>query len=89
MFYFIIRKFKYFYSSGIDGSKFWNYKNLELLFSIENTLCGCWNILKNLNNERIIIRGEKKKKTILMLLVFKKKVIKEIEIGFYCKIDFM
>ena len=80
----LLEKLNIFISSGIDGSKFWNYNNLELLFSIENTLCGCWNCLKNLDNDRIIIRGEKKKKTINVISIQKKKVIKEIEIGFYC-----
>ena len=69
----------------MDGSKFWNYNNLELLFSIENTLCGCWNCLKNLDNDRIIIRGEKKKKTILMLIVFKKKLLKKLKLDFIVK----
>ena len=73
-------------SSGVDGTKLWNYNeinNINLIKEFKETYCG-WNQgLCRLNDDIIIVRG-KETNSLKLISIFKKEIIKTIHNPFYC-----
>ena len=70
-------------SSGIDGTYFWNTINYENIFFIKETYCG-WNEgIKNIDDDRIIVKG-KDCNLLKVISISQKKVIVEINNPFQC-----
>jgi WD40 repeat protein len=70
-------------SSGLDGTYFWNTINYEKLFYIKETFCG-WNEgIKNIDDNRIIVKG-KDSNLLKIISISQKEVIAEIENYFQC-----
>ena len=69
-------------SSGIYVTKIWNFLNYELIISIENAECHCWNALEKIDNDRIIVGGTDGLMKVISL--DEKKIIKKINNNFYC-----
>ena len=67
-------------TSGDDGTKFWNYNNYEEIYSFNNVICGFWNSIIRIDDNKILIGG---KSSFNIILLNKKKII-EIQNKFYC-----
>ena len=67
-------------TSGDDGTKFWNYNNYEEIYSFNNVICGFWNSIIRIDDNKILIGG---KSSFYIILLNKKKII-EIQNKFYC-----
>ena len=70
-------------TSGTDGTKVWKFNNLEFIYSIDYTICGCWNCLKQIDNDRIIVRGKKKKKHLILFQLIKKMLLRKLKLAFF------
>ncbi len=68
-------------SSGEDGTKFWNLKDYNLIFNINETFCGSWNALSNIDNDKIIVQG-KNTNCLKVISINEKKIILNIEFDF-------
>ena len=73
-------------SSGVDGTKLWNYNeinNINLIKEFKETFCG-WNQgLCRLNNDIIIIK-DKETTSLKLISISKKEIIKTIDNPFIC-----
>ena len=67
-------------TSGDDGTKFWNYNNYEEIYSFNNVICGFWNSIIRIDDNKILIGG---KSSFYIILLNEKKII-EIQNKFYC-----
>ena len=67
-------------TSGDDGTKFWNYNNYEEIYSFNNVICGFWNSIIRIDDNKILIGG---KSSFNIILLNEKKII-EIQNKFYC-----
>ena len=68
-------------SSGFNETKLWNLNNFELIKNFDKVKCNGWNALSRIDEDRIIIGGNK---ILLIISLLKKTIIKEISIFFYC-----
>ena len=73
-------------SSGLDGTKLWNYNeinNINLIKEFKETSCE-WNQgLCRLNDDIIIVNG-KETNSLKLISIFKKEIIKTIKYPFFC-----
>ena len=73
-------------SSGVDGTKLWNYNeinNINLIKEFKETFCG-WNQgLCRLNDDIIIVKGNKIN-SLKLISISKKEIIKTIDNPFQC-----
>ena len=69
-------------STGLDGTKFWNIYNFNLIDYIKDLLCCTYNSLERIDENRIIIGGKDSLKVISLL---NKKIIESINIDKRCK----
>lgn len=67
-------------TSGDDGTKFWNYNNYEEINSFNNVICGFWNSIIRIDDNKILIGG---RSSFNIILLNEKKVI-EIQNKFHC-----
>ena len=67
-------------TSGDDGTKFWNYNNYEEIYSFNNVICGFWNSIIRIDDNKILIGG---RSSFNIILLNEKKVI-EIQNKFHC-----
>ena len=74
-------------SSGNDGTKLWNYNeinNITLIEEFKETYCG-WNQgLCRLNDDIIIVSGKIGTNSLKLISIFKKEIIKTIHNPCYC-----
>ena len=73
-------------SSGLDGTKFWDLKDIKkvnLIKNFDNAICCYSNALEKIDENKIIIGGNETKK-LKVISVNEKKVIKEINLSFSC-----
>ena len=72
-------------SSGYNGTIIWKIyekgMNIEFIYCFKEAFGGCWNGLKRIDDDRIIVGGEKSLKVISIKEI---KIIKSIEIPFRC-----
>jgi WD40 repeat protein len=72
-------------TSGFEGTKFYkiyqNGMNVFFDFHFNNVICSCWNALDIIDEDRIIIGGDK---TLKIISILNKIIIKEINIPFKC-----
>ena len=74
-------------SSGKDGTKLWNYNeinNINLIKEFEETYCGWNQALCRLNDDIIIVQG-KETTSLKLISISKKEIIKTIDNPFECK----
>ena len=74
-------------SSGLDGTKFWNYNeinNINLIKEFKETYCGWNQALCRLNDDIIIVRGQKETTSLKLISISKKEIIKTIDNPFTC-----
>ena len=73
-------------SSGVDGTKLWNYNeinNINLIKEFKETCCG-WNQgLCRLNDDIIIVQGYRTN-SLKLISISKKEIIKTIDNPFQC-----
>ena len=85
----LIEKKNILISSGFDGTKIWNFNNLECINYLINVKCCNYNSMKKIEEDKIII-GEKSG-FIKIISLNEKRIIKEIENEFtsygICVID--
>ncbi len=67
-------------TSGDDGTKFWNYNNYEEIYSFNNVICGFWNSIIRIDDNKILIGG---RSSFNIILLNEKKVI-EIQNKIHC-----
>ena len=71
-------------SSG-NGTIFWKIyekgMNIDFFYYFEEAICGCWNGLNKIDEDRIIVGGIEELK---IISINEKKIIKSIEIPFRC-----
>ena len=60
-------------SSGEEETKFWNLKDYNLIFNINETFCGSWNALSNIDNDKVIVQGKNYEKNLLYVISINKK----------------
>ena len=74
-------------SSGFDGTKLWNYKeinNINLIKEFKETFCA-WNQgLCRLNDDIIIVPDKYGNTSLKLISIFKKEIIKTIDNPFPC-----
>ena len=73
-------------SSGEDGTKLWNYNeinNINLIKEFKETDCGSNQGLCRLNHDIIIVKG-KGTDSLKLISISKKEIIKTIDNPFYC-----
>ncbi len=73
-------------SSGFDGTKLWNYNeinNINLIKEFQETFCAWNQALCRLNDDIIIIRGKATTK-LKLISISKKEIIKTIDNPFQC-----
>ena len=73
-------------SSGSDGTKLWNYNeinDINLIKEFKETFCGMNHGLCRLNDDIIIVSG-KGTTSLKLISIFKKEIIKTIRNPFYC-----
>ena len=72
-------------SGGYDGTKLWKIytygKNVVFLCHFEKAFCGCWNGLCRIDEDRIVVGGEK---SLEIISLNKKQIINSIKIPFRC-----
>ena len=68
-------------SSGEEGTKFWNINNITFIYEFKEVLCGMWNALKMIDENRIIIGGKNSLKVISLI---DKQIINTIENEWRC-----
>ncbi len=64
-------------SIGGEGTKFWNIYNYNLITYIKEAVCGSYNALQRIDNDRIII-GSDEDKLLKIISLSEKKIIKTI-----------
>ena len=73
-------------SSGLDGTKFWDLKDIKkvnLIKNFDNAICCYSNALEKIDENKIIIGGNETKQ-LKIISVNEKKIIKEIDLLFSC-----
>ncbi len=70
-------------SSGLDGTKFWNFINYENIICIKEAICRGNNALKIIDEDRIIVGGDNDG-IIKIISINENKIIKNINNGFKC-----
>ena len=73
-------------SSGVDGTKLWNYNeinNINLIKEFKETFCG-WNQALCRLNDNIIIVEDKETNSLKLISISKNEIIKTIDNPFYC-----
>ena len=72
-------------SSGAFGTIFWKIyekgMNIDFFYYFEEAICGCWNGLNKIDEDRIIVGGIEELK---IISINEKKIIKSIKIPFRC-----
>ena len=72
-------------SSGYDGTTFYkiyeNGLNINFICNLKEAFGGCWNGIYRINDNKIIVGGEK---YLYIILINEKKIFQEIKINFRC-----
>ena len=72
-------------SSGYDGTTFYkiyeNGLNINFICNLKEAFGGCWNGIYRINDNKIIVGGEK---YLYIILINEKKIFQEIRINFRC-----
>ena len=64
-------------SIGGEGTKFWNIYNYNLIICIKEAVCGSYNALQRIDNDRIVV-GSDEDKLLKIISLSEKKIIKTI-----------
>ena len=70
-------------SGGVDGTCLYDLITYNLIYHFKETLCGSWNALCRIDEDKIIIKG-KGVTSLKVISISQKKIIKEINHQFYC-----
>ena len=76
----ILKNKNIFISCGFEGTNFWNMNNFECIISIKEVICYNSNVLKELDEDRIIVGDD----IIQVISISNKTIIKEINNEFRC-----
>ena len=77
----LIKENNIFISSGLNGTRFYNLNNFELIFEIKETWCGAWNALCKIDNDKIIVQ-EEQNLLLNIISISEKKIINKIKCNY-------
>ena len=77
----LIKEKNIFISSGLNGTRFYNLNNFELIFEIKETWCGAWNALCKIDNDKIIVQ-EEQNLLLNIISITEKKIINKIKCNY-------
>ncbi len=77
----LIKENNIFISSGLNGTRFYNLNNFELIFEVKETWCGAWNALCKIDNDKIIVQ-EEQNLLLNIISISEKKIINKIKCNY-------